>query len=159
MVARTPAAYASLVAQLHERSMTRRYLALAWGHVQEGGGLVDAPIGRASSDPTRMTVAARGKEARTRYTVLSRYNDPVPVTLLNCQLETGRTHQVRVHLAAIDHPVVGDARYGGRRAEIAVSRPFLHAEHLAFDHPSTGERIELTSPLPADLQSVLDRLG
>ena len=159
VVARTQAAYASLVAQLHERSMTRRYLALAWGHVQEGGGIVDAPIGRATSDPTRMAVAARGKEARTRYAVLTRYNDPVPMTLLSCQLETGRTHQVRVHLAAIDHPVVGDARYGGRRSDIVMARPFLHAEHLAFDHPSTGERLELTSPLPPDLQSVLEGLG
>jgi len=155
-VARTPAAYASLVAQLQERTMSRRYLTLVWGSVEGGEGLVDAPVGRAASDPTRMTVSNAGKDARTRYTVLSRYDAPVSTTLLRCQLETGRTHQVRVHLAAIGHPVVGDRRYGGRRAGLASPRGFLHAEALAFDHPATGERVEFTSVLPADLQSVLD---
>jgi 23S rRNA pseudouridine1911/1915/1917 synthase len=155
-VARTPTAYASLVAQLQDRTMSRRYLALVWGHVEGGEGLVDAPVGRAAADPTRMTVSAGGKEARTRYTVLARYDEPAPTTLLRCQLETGRTHQVRVHLAAIGHPVVGDRRYGGKRAGLASPRGFLHAEALAFDHPATGERVEFTSVLPADLQSVLD---
>ena len=157
-VARTPAAYASLVAQLQDRSMTRRYLTLVWGHVEAGEGLVDAPIGRGASDPTRMTVSTTGKDARTRYTVLDRHDGPVPTTLLSCRLETGRTHQVRVHLAAIGHPVVGDRRYGGRREGLAPGRGFLHACGLAFDHPATGQRVEFTSPLPADLQSVLDGL-
>ena len=157
-VARTPDAYASLVGQLQDRSMSRQYLTLVWGHVEAGEGLVDAPIGRAAADPTRMTVSASGKEARTRYTVLTRHDVPVPTTLLSCRLETGRTHQVRVHLAAIGHPVVGDARYGGSRQGIPVGRGFLHAQGLAFDHPATGERVEFTSPLPADLQSVLDGL-
>ena len=157
-VARTPAAYASLVAQLQDRTMSRRYLALVLGHVEGGEGLVDAPVGRAAADPTRMTVSAGGKDARTRYTVLSRHDRPVPTTLLRCELETGRTHQVRVHLAAIGHPVVGDGRYGGRRAGLASPRGFLHAETLAFDHPESGERVEFRSMLPADLQSVLDSL-
>ena len=157
-VARTPHAYASLVAQLQDRSMTRRYLALVWGHVEAGEGLVDAPIGRGAADPTRMTVSATGKDARTRYRVLARHDGPVPTSLLSCQLETGRTHQVRVHLAAIGHPVVGDRRYGGKRQAIAVGRGFLHAAGLAFDHPASGARMEFASPLPADLQSVLDEL-
>ena len=157
-VARTAGAYHALVAQLQDRSMSRRYLALVWGHVEGGEGIVDAPVGRASSDPTRMTVSAGGKEARTRYVVVSRYDRPAPTTLLQCRLETGRTHQIRVHLAAIGHPVVGDARYGGKRAPIASPRGFLHAEALAFDHPSTGERVEFTSAPPPDLRSVLDSL-
>jgi len=157
-VARTAGAYHALVAQLQDRSMSRRYLALVWGHVEGGEGVVDAPVGRASSDPTRMTVSASGKEARTRYDVVSRHDRPAPTTLLRCRLETGRTHQIRVHLAAIGHPVVGDARYGGKRAAIASPRGFLHAEALAFDHPSTGERVEFTSALPSDLRSVLDSL-
>jgi 23S rRNA pseudouridine1911/1915/1917 synthase len=157
-VARTPAAYVSLVAQLQDRSMTRRYLTLVWGHVEAGEGLVDAPIGRGVSDPTRMTVSATGKDARTRYTVLARHDGPVPTSLLSCRLETGRTHQVRVHLAAIGHPVVGDRRYGGKRPGLSAGRGFLHACGLAFDHPATGQRVEFTSPLPADLQSVLDDL-
>jgi 23S rRNA pseudouridine1911/1915/1917 synthase len=158
-VARTSAAYASLVAQLQDRSMTRRYVTLVWGHVEAGEGLVDAPIGRGTSDPTRMTVSATGKDARTRYTVLARHHVPVPTSLLSCHLETGRTHQVRVHLAAIGHPVVGDRRYGGRRQGLTVGRGFLHASGLAFDHPASGERVEYASPLPADLQSVLDQLA
>jgi 23S rRNA pseudouridine1911/1915/1917 synthase len=106
-----------------------------------------------------MTVSAGGKEARTRYAVLARHDVPVPTTLLRCQLETGRTHQVRVHLAAIGHPVVGDGRYGGNRAGLSSPRGFLHAEVLAFDHPASGDRVEFRSMLPADLQSVLDSVG
>jgi 23S rRNA pseudouridine1911/1915/1917 synthase len=87
--------------------------------------------------------------------VLHRYTAPVEATLVECRLETGRTHQVRVHLAAIGHPVVGDARYGGARATLALERPFLHAAQLAFDHPATGERCRFESPLPPDLENVL----
>jgi 23S rRNA pseudouridine1911/1915/1917 synthase len=159
VVARTAEAYDALVGQLQDRSMSRQYLTLVWGHVEAGEGMVDAPIGRAAADPTRMTVSTSGKEARTRYAVLARHDVPVPTTLLSCRLETGRTHQVRVHLAAIGHPVVGDARYGGNRQGVPVGRGFLHAQGLAFDHPATGERVEFTSPLPADLQSVLDGLA
>ena len=152
VVARTPAAYESLVAQLSARSVDRRYLALAWGVVETDAGVVDAPVGRRSGDRTRMAVVAGGRPARTHYRVLHRYAE---VTLVECKLETGRTHQVRVHLAAIGHPVVGDARYGGARATLPVERPFLHAAQLAFDHPTTGDRCRFESPLPPDLEAVL----
>ena len=152
VVARTPAAHESLVAQLSARTVDRRYLALAWGVFETDAGVVDAPVGRRSTDRTRMAVVAGGRPARTHYRVLRRYAE---ATLVECKLETGRTHQVRVHLAAIGHPVVGDARYGGARATLPVERPFLHAAQLAFDHPTTGERCRFESPLPPDLEAVL----
>src|SRR5437870_2448174 len=104
-----------------------------------------------------MAVTARGRAARTRYEVLERYTDPVAATLLECRLETGRTHQIRVHLAAIGHPVAGDTRYG-RAQSLPMSRPFLHAHRLAFDHPADGRRRHFHSSLPADLEDVVERL-
>jgi 23S rRNA pseudouridine1911/1915/1917 synthase len=121
--------------------------------------MVDAPIARSSRTRTRMAVSLRGKEARTRYRVLHHYHEPVTVTELECRLETGRTHQIRVHLASIGHPVVGDSRYGGVRQSFPVARPFLHAERLALEHPVTGKPLSFTSPLPADLAAVLERLA
>jgi 23S rRNA pseudouridine1911/1915/1917 synthase len=159
VVARTPAAYRSLVDQLASHTVERRYLALVWGTVQSDAGLVDAPIGRAAADPTQMAVAAGGRPARTRYQVLERFTNPVEATLLECRLETGRTHQVRVHLAAIGHPVVGDARYGGQRESLPAERPFLHAHRLAFDHPTDGRRCRYESPLPPDLEDVRGRMA
>jgi 23S rRNA pseudouridine1911/1915/1917 synthase len=157
-VALTPAAFAGLTAQLQARAVDRRYTALVWGTVEGAEGVVDAPIGRAGADPTRMAVSRRGREARTHYRVQERFTEPVPLTLLECRLETGRTHQIRVHLAAIGHPVVGDARYGGGRAELRAPRPFLHAGRLAFDHPVTGARVDLRSPLPDDLKELHGRV-
>lgn len=154
VVARTAEAYHSLVAQLSAREVQRHYRALVLGAVEANAGEIDAPIGRSEGDPTKMAVANAGREARTRYEVLERYREPVPTTELACKLETGRTHQIRVHLAAIGHPVVGDARYGGERPAIPVGRPFLHAERLAFVHPATGEVVAFESPLPADLEDV-----
>ena len=159
VVARTPLAYASLVDQLSGRSVDRRYLALVRGTVEADAGVVDAPIGRRSADRTRMAVAAGGRPSRTHYRVLRRYREPDEATLVECRLETGRTHQVRVHLAAIGHPVLGDTRYGGPRrsrpSPPGADRPFLHAALLAFDHPATGARCRFESPLPADLEAVL----
>ena len=155
VVARSPAAYTSLVAQLGARTVDRRYLALAVGTVETDSGTVDAPVGRRSTDRTRMAVVAGGRPARTHYRVLARYAEPAEATLVECRLETGRTHQVRVHLAAIGHPVVGDGRYGGSRQTIPVDRPFLHAAQLAFDHPTGDYRCRFESSLPADLEAVL----
>jgi 23S rRNA pseudouridine1911/1915/1917 synthase len=161
VVARSPRAYTSLVTQLAERRASRRYTALVWGHLDATAGLIDAPIGRAQRDRTKMAVSASGRDARTRYEVVREYTDPVDVTLLECALETGRTHQIRVHLNAIGHPVVGDDRYRGARKGLPVTlaRHFLHARELAFDHPATGERVTFESPLPPELTGLLEHLG
>ncbi len=159
VVARSAAAHHSLTAQLAERQATRTYLALVWGHPDQPRGVVDAPIGRSARQPTRMTVSAEGRGARTRYEVESCFADPAEVSLLSCGLETGRTHQIRVHLAAIGHPLVGDDRYGGLRSSLSASRPCLHAAELAFAHPATGERVTFTSPLPEDLVGLLAGLA
>lgn len=158
VVARTLDAYHALVAQLSARTVSRRYRALVVGHPEATQGLVDAPIGRSPRQPTLMAVRADGKEARTRYDVQETFERPGPCTLVECRLETGRTHQIRVHMRAIGHPVVGDVRYGGGRTAVECPRPFLHAEHLAFDHPVTGEPVACDAPLPADLTAVLAEL-
>ena len=155
MVARTSEAYESLVDQLAARSVDRLYRALVWGHPESPRGVVDAPIGRSPRQPTKMAVVATGKPARTRYEVVETYDEPVATAQVECHLETGRTHQIRVHMSAIGHPVVGDDRYRGVRQSLSAPRPFLHAERLGFTHPGTGERVDFTSPLPADLQEVL----
>jgi 23S rRNA pseudouridine1911/1915/1917 synthase len=161
VVARTAEAYQSLVGQLgaRPRAIERRYLALVLGSVEADAGEVEAPMGRSERDPTRMAVSRRGRPARTAYRVESRYRRPVAATLVDCRLETGRTHQIRVHLAAIGHPVAGDGRYGGAEARLALERPFLHAHRLSFDHPRTGERLSFLSPLPPDLTAVLAELS
>jgi 23S rRNA pseudouridine1911/1915/1917 synthase len=159
MVARSPRAYESLVGQLADRAVGRRYTALVWGAPAVAHGTVEAPVGRSGRDPTRMAVSERGRPAITHYRVERRYTDPVEVTLLACRLETGRTHQIRVHLEAIGHPVVGDDRYRGVRSTLAVPRLFLHAAELAFAHPGTGEERSFTSPLPDDLATILSVLG
>jgi 23S rRNA pseudouridine1911/1915/1917 synthase len=157
VVARSSRAYAALTAALAAREVERRYRALAWGRFESRRGSIDAPIGRSTVRRTRMAVREEGKEARTDYEVLRQYDDPV-AALIECRLETGRTHQIRVHLAAIGHPVVGDATYGGDRQPLRPGRPFLHACRLAFDHPVTGARLEFSEALPPDLQDVLTAL-
>jgi 23S rRNA pseudouridine1911/1915/1917 synthase len=158
LVARSQPAYEALVAMLGARAVERRYRALVWGEVDSPTGLVDAPVGRSARDRTRMAVTMTGKDARTRYEVVRTLHQPVRVTELRCTLETGRTHQIRVHLASIGHPVVGDARYRGSRPALPLARPFLHASRLAFDHPATGERCRFEAPLPPDLEELRDRL-
>jgi 23S rRNA pseudouridine1911/1915/1917 synthase len=155
VVALTPAAYTALVAALGDRRVERRYSALVWGVPEAPRGVIDAPIGRSPRHPTRQAVVAGGRPARTRYEVRGRYDRPSELALLRCQLETGRTHQIRVHLASIGHPVVGDRDYGGGRDALTVPRMFLHAEHLAFAHPVTGETLVFDAPLPPDLSAVL----
>jgi len=126
--------------------------------------VIDAPIGRSQRTPTKMAVAAGGKPARTRYTVLERRGGEGgqrPTTLLELKLESGRTHQIRVHLAAIGHPVVGDVRYGTADAErvLGSGRFFLHAFALGFNHPASGQWLEFSSPLPPDLEGFLAGQG
>jgi len=157
VVARTDAAYASLVRQLAARTASRDYLALVWGVPEARRGVVDAPIGRSGLDPTRMAVAATGRPACTAYEVERSWSGP-EAALLRCRLETGRTHQIRVHLAAIGHPVVGDDRYGGVRVGLDAGRPMLHAVALAFDHPARHDRVRFTSPVPADMATLIASL-
>ena len=147
VVARTDAAFRHLVTQLAARTVERRYRALAHGRVASPAGVVDGPIGRDQRDPTRYAVVAGGKEARTHYETVDRGPD---TTLLVCRLETGRTHQIRVHLGAIGHPLVGDVLYGGR-LDLGLTRPYLHAFRLGFHHPATGERVAFESPVPPEL--------
>jgi 23S rRNA pseudouridine1911/1915/1917 synthase len=154
-VARTPEAYQSLVHQLAERTMERRYVALVRGLVPDDRGEVEAPIGRSARTPTKMAVTAGGKPARTAYAVVARFPGAEPATLLDLALRSGRTHQIRVHMAAIGYPVVGDARYGFADRRLGSGRFFLHAGSLGFTHPRSGERMSFTSPLPGDLESYL----
>lgn len=164
VVARSARAYSSLCAQMRLHTATRRYQALVHGLVQSAQGVVDAPIGRSERQATRMAVKASGRPARTHYRVIRRFGDPTDATLIEASLETGRTHQVRVHMAAIGHPVVGDDRYGRpgltrrfRSASMVPGRLFLHAGLLEVEHPA-GWRASWTSPLPDDLRLVLDEL-
>ncbi len=159
VVARTARAQTRLTEMMARREVSRRYLALALGTLAADSGLVDAPIGRSETDPTKMTVATNGREARTSYRVLQRFTNPELATSIECTLETGRTHQIRVHLAAIGHPISGDPRYGGTRGAIHSPRPFLHAYRLAFAHPVTGEPLSFEAPLPDDLVDVLSSLS
>jgi 23S rRNA pseudouridine1911/1915/1917 synthase len=158
VVARSPRAYDALVTELANRAVERSYVALVWGHLASRRGVIDAPIGRSAARRTRMAVRDAGKPARTEYAVREEFDRPV-CTLLDCHLETGRTHQIRVHLAAIGHPVVGDGTYGGAREPLVLDRPFLHAASLAFDHPVTGKRLQFEEPLPNELRSLLDQLS
>lgn len=159
VVARTPHAYEALVEQLSSRSVDRQYQALVWGVPEARKGLVDAPIGRSTRAPTRMAVSAEGRAARTRYEVVETFSTPADLALLSCRLETGRTHQIRVHLSSIGHPVVGDAAYRGVRDALAVSRPLLHAARLGFVHPTTGTTMTFEAPLPDDFAAVLAALS
>lgn len=158
MIARTQVAYDSLTEQLRDRTVSRQYITLAWGHPETGRGVIDAAIGRAVRDPTRMVVRNDGKSARTTYTSMATWSDPV-VSLLSCTLDTGRTHQIRVHLEAINHPVVGDSRYGAARGALGMERPALHAAELGFEHPVSGEWLEFSSPIPPDMRAVIAELG
>jgi 23S rRNA pseudouridine1911/1915/1917 synthase len=129
------------------------------GRVESDAGLIDGPLARSDIDPTRIRVQAGGRDARTRYEVERRFDNPTATTLLRCRLETGRTHQIRVHLASIGHPVLGDDRYGVRGLKgwypLPPGRPFLHAARLSFDHPTSRQRVSFVSPTPEDLLGVI----
>jgi 23S rRNA pseudouridine1911/1915/1917 synthase len=159
VVARTQQAADALIEQFATHRATRVYIALVWGHPDAPHGVIDAPIGRSRSDPLRMAVVADGRPSRTEYRVLQRFDGPADLALLECRLETGRTHQIRVHLGSINHPLVGDPVYGQRRPRLQLERPFLHAAELAFVHPGTGEPVHYHSDLAPDLASRLQTLA
>jgi len=179
LVARSAGAYRNLQAQLRRREVARTYLALVAGDPPAARGTIDAPIGRNPAAPMRMAVVSRGRAARTHYRRLAGWAD---ASLLEVSLESGRTHQIRVHLAAVDLPVVGDRTYGrkrwvgaapsaetvaapagpdvaGRRHRADPGRQWLHAVRLVFAHPVDGDRVVVESPVPADLAAALTRLG
>jgi 23S rRNA pseudouridine1911/1915/1917 synthase len=153
VVARCDEAHAALQAQVKRREVERIYLALAGGRLGSRTGTIDAPIGRASRQRHRMAVSgAASRQARTHFTVLELLNQE---SYLEARLETGRTHQIRAHFAAIGHPLSGDPTYGGA-VRYGLARQFLHAHRLAFDHPLSGERLCFRSQLPDDLAAALD---
>ena len=153
-VALDPQSYSGLVEALREHRVERIYRALVHGIPASSRGVVEAPIGRSRRNRMRMAVSTEGRPARTHYEVERTFEGPVPVSLLKCRLETGRTHQIRVHLTAIGHPVLGDQTYG-RRTSMTAPRQMLHASTLGLDHPVTGEKLEFTSPLPPDMLEVM----
>jgi 23S rRNA pseudouridine1911/1915/1917 synthase len=169
VVAKTEAAHAALSAALRARAVRREYAAVVWGRVAEDRGRIDAPIGRSTADRKRMAVRARGgKPAVTEYRVRERL---AAWTRLDLRLQSGRTHQIRVHLASLGHPVFGDATYGGRTSRLTqlaaplrvqarralerLPRQALHATRLQFVHPATGEELQFESPLPEDVAAAL----
>jgi 23S rRNA pseudouridine1911/1915/1917 synthase len=152
VVARTDEAHAALQAQVQRREVERVYLALARGRLASRTGTIDAPIGRAARQRHRMAVSgAASRQARTHFTVLELL---AAETYLEVRLETGRTHQIRAHFAAIGHPLAGDVTYGGE-PKYGLERQFLHAHRLAFVHPRSGERLAFVSELPVDLEAAL----
>jgi 23S rRNA pseudouridine1911/1915/1917 synthase len=152
VVARDPEAHRRLAAIVKARKIARTYLALVEGHPRSRSGTIDAPLGRDYRAPEKRAVGGRGRrQARTHFTVLERLPG---AALLEVRLETGRTHQIRVHLAAIGHPVAGDARYG-RAGTFGLQRQFLHSARLAFRHPFTDKQLDLRSELPPDLAQAL----
>ncbi len=154
MVAKNDAAQQNLSSQMKARSVVKRYSVLVQGHLSPATGVIEAAIGRDPRDRKKMAVVSEGREARTQYRVI-RYLDNY--TLIEVTLETGRTHQIRVHLSAIGFPVVGDEVYG-RRSPV-LKRQFVHACHLGFRLPSTGEYVEFDSQLPSDLEEALKRFS
>jgi 23S rRNA pseudouridine1911/1915/1917 synthase len=163
VIAKNDGAHQELSRQFHDREVEKEYIALVWGVVQ-AGRRIDAAIGR---DPAnRQKMSARAKHAREAVTRITRAHHLPGLTLCQVAIHTGRTHQIRVHLSAIGHPVVGDSLYGGVhrrvpgdiRAVQRLERPFLHAARLAFTHPTEQRRMQFIAPLPTDLEQVLEGL-
>ena len=158
VVAKSPLAYSSLKAQFKERTVDKEYHAVVHGLLDPLEGTIDAPIDRHPTKDYKYAVVAGGRPSITHYRTLEAWPR---ASLVEVHLETGRTHQIRVHMAAMRHPCVGDTTYGADptlAASLGLTRQWLHARQLGFDHPRTGERIVVTSPYPADLQTALDRL-
>ena len=155
IAAKNDAAHLALAAQLADHTLARTYECLSVGSFRQDSGTVDAPIGRSRSDRKKMAVVAGGRPAITHWEVLARYPG---VTHLRCRLETGRTHQIRVHLAYIGHPILGDTVYGNRKPVPGLTGQCLHATGLRFLHPRTGRPVELTCPRPEEFERMLVKL-
>jgi 23S rRNA pseudouridine1911/1915/1917 synthase len=157
VVAKTQECYEKFVELFSTHEVDRRYIALIWGKLNTKSGIIDAPIGRSLSRATKMAVRDDGKFARTHYNENSHFAES-NTTLMDISLETGRTHQIRVHFAAIGHPIVGDKTYGGYRQNVECPRTFLHAQNLNFIHPITDKAMTFSAKLPKDLSLVLEEL-
>jgi 23S rRNA pseudouridine1911/1915/1917 synthase len=159
VVAKNEVAYSNLKDQFRDRTVSKVYHALAQGHMDPTVGTIDAPIDRHPREDYRFAVVANGKPSITHYKTLEVFP---AVTLLEIELETGRTHQIRVHFSALHHPLVGDLTYGSDPAlatRLGITRPWLHAKQLAFDHPGSGERLSFNAEYPADLTRSLEVLS
>lgn len=154
MVAKNDMAHRSLAAQLKAKTNEREYVALVHGVIKEDQGTIDAPLGRSPKDRKKQAVVADGRHAVTHFKVLKRYRH---YTLVSCRLETGRTHQIRVHMKYIGHPLAGDPLYGPRKT-LPGNGQYLHARLLGFKHPRTGKQLTFTAPLPPYFQEMLDKL-
>ena len=155
IAAKNDAAHLALSAQLKDHSLSRTYECLVTGNMKQDSGTVDAPIGRSSADRKKMVVVPTGRRAVTHWEVVARYPG---VTHLRCRLETGRTHQIRVHMAYIGHPILGDTVYGAKKPVPGLTGQCLHATGLRFVHPRTGEPVELHCPLPPEFTAMLQKL-
>ena len=155
IAAKNDAAHLALSAQLKDHSLSRTYECLVTGNMKQDSGTVDAPIGRSSADRKKMAVVPTGRRAVTHWEVVARYPG---VTHLRCRLETGRTHQIRVHMAYIGHPILGDTVYGAKKPVPGLTGQCLHAAGLRFVHPRTGEPVELHCPLPPEFTAMLQKL-
>ncbi len=154
MVAKNDYSHNSLVEQLKNKTTKRLYVALVYGVINENKGRINAPIGRDKTDRKKMAVVEDGKEAVTNFTVLERFDG---YTLIECKLETGRTHQIRVHMKYIGHPLVGDPLYGPKKV-IGNTGQFLHAKLIGFNHPRTNEYLEFTTDIPDNFKDILEKL-
>ena len=159
VVAKTDDAYRGLATAIGLRAVSRTYLGLVMGTFAMPSGRIEAPMGRSTRDRTKMGVVSDGRDAVTEFVVLEAYSIPGSASFIEVHLQTGRTHQIRVHLAHIHHPVVGDSTYGratvGLARKLGLKRPFLHSARLQFVHPVTGASIDVTEPLPPDLEGAL----
>ena len=155
IAAKNDAAHLALSAQLKDHSLSRTYECLVTGNMKQDSGTVDAPIGRSSADRKKMAVVPTGRRAVTHWEVVARYPG---VTHLRCRLETGRTHQIRVHMAYIGHPILGDTVYGAKKPVPGLTGQCLHATGLRFVHPRTGDPVELHCPLPPEFTAMLQKL-
>ena len=156
IVCKNDMAHQSIAKQLYDHSITRKYHAIVYGNIKEEEGTVNAPIGRSLKDRKKMGIVMDGKHAVTHYKVLKRLKKGF--TYIECQLETGRTHQIRVHMASIKHPLLGDDVYGPKKSKYTLEGQCLHAKVLGFVHPRTGEYMEFEVPLPEYLEKLLNKL-
>lgn len=156
VAAKTDQAHLSLAKQIKDRTASRRYLAIVHGNIKEEQGVINAPIGRDPNDRKKMAVTfTNSKTAITNFHVTQRFGE---YTLVECKLLTGRTHQIRVHMTYIGHPVVGDPKYGSAKSRFSIQGQALHSTELTFEHPTTGQKLLFSAPVPADMQDILNSL-